>query len=103
MTKDKRMYEIACSFPALVKKGVVNGQIPGIVKDDFFDIDLSNYLYNGPGGGLSQGEFLILEALLNLYNSDIHQKFNLGEAVHVLDERNMQSLMNAIARVYHRY
>ncbi len=63
--KEKRLYQIACSFPALQFKGVENGHIPGISKDGFYDLELSKYLYQGRGGVLSTGEFLILEALLN--------------------------------------
>jgi hypothetical protein len=99
---DKRLYEIACSFPALQFKGVEKGDIPGITATGFFDLDLAEYLYNGRGGALSHGEFLILEALLNLCNPDIHNKFNLGDALHVLDERNMKALLNAIVRTYNR-
>lgn len=99
---DKRLYEIACSFPALQFKGVEKGNIPGITPTDFFDLDLAEYLYKGTGRALSHGEFLILEALLNLCNPDIHDQFNLGDALHVLDERNMQALLNAIVRTYNR-
>ena len=102
MTPDERLYRIACSFPALARKGVAAGDIPGIRPDGFYDLDLANYLYNGPGGALSRGEFIILEALLNLCNPTIHKAFNLGEALHVLDEKNMQALMTAIARTYNR-
>ena len=63
--KDKRLFEIACSFPALRFKGVEKGNIPGITATDFFDLDLADYLYNGRGRALSHGEFLIIEALLN--------------------------------------
>ena len=100
--KDKRLFEIACSFPALRFKGVEKGNIPGITATDFFDLDLADYLYNGRGRALSHGEFLIIEALLNLCNPDIHNRFNLGDALHVLDERNMQALLNAIVRTYNR-
>jgi len=102
MTSDRRLFEIACSFPALQLKGVANGRIPGITPTDFYDLDLADYLYNGRGGALSHGEFLILEALLNLCNPDLHQRFNLGEAVQILDPNNMQALFNAIARTYNR-
>ena len=100
--KDKRLFEIACSFPALRFKGVEKGNIPGITATEFFDLDLADYLYNGRGRALSHGEFLIIEALLNLCNTDIHNRFNLGDALHVLDERNMQALLNAIVRTYNR-
>jgi hypothetical protein len=102
MTSDQRLYEIACSFPALRHKGVEKGSIPGITKDDFLDLDLANYLYKGRGGALSSGEFLILEALLNLCNPDLHPKFNLGDALHILDPDNMKALLNAIVRTYNR-
>ena len=99
-SKDQRLYQIACSFPALQHKGVEKGYIPGITPTDFYDLDLADWLYNGRGGALSHGEFLIIEALLNLCNPDIHDKFNLGCALHVLDPGNMQVLLNAIVRTY---
>ncbi len=99
---DERLYQIACSFPALRYKGVEQGNIPGITPTDFYDLDLAAWLYKGNGGALSHGEFLILEALLNLCNPDIHDQFNLGDALHVLDEGNMKALLNAIVRTYHR-
>jgi hypothetical protein len=102
MTADQRLFEIACSFPALRYKGVEQGHIPGITPTDFYDLDLADYLYNGRGGALSHGEFLILEALLNLCNPDLHQRFNLGEAVQILDPDNMQALFNGIVRTYNR-
>jgi hypothetical protein len=102
MAIDRIMYEIACSFPALQFKGVEDGRIPGITPTDFYDLTLSDYLYKGAGGVLSSGEFLILELLLNLYNSSIHTNFNLGEAVHILDPKNMDACMNAINRMYFR-
>lgn len=102
MTSDQRLFEIACSFPALRRKGVAQGDIPGITPDDFFDLDLANYLYHGPGGGLSNGEFMILEALLNFCNPDLHARFNLGQALRILDPKNMQALLIAIIRTYNR-
>jgi len=97
---DERLYQIACSFPALKFKGVEQGNIPGITPTDFYDLKLADWLYKGGGGVLSHGEFLILEALLNLCNPDLHDQFNLGDALHVLDEKNMQALLNAIVRTY---
>ena len=102
MKSDQRLYQIACSFPALQRKGVACGDIPGITPDDFFDLDLANYLYHGPGGALSDGEFIILETLLNLCNPDLHTRFNLGQALRVLDSQNMQALLTAIVRTYTR-
>jgi hypothetical protein len=101
-SKDQRLYQIACSFPALQHKGVEKGNIPGITANDFLDLDLAHWLYNGNGGALSHGEFLIIEALLNLCNPDIHDQFNLGDALHVLDPGNMQALFNAIVRTYNK-
>ena len=101
-TADQRLYEIACSFPALKYKGVEKGHIPGISSTDFYDLDLADYLYNGGGGVLSHGEFLILQALLNLCNPQIHDRFNLGEALQTLDPDNMQALLNAIVRTYNQ-
>jgi hypothetical protein len=102
MTPDRRLYEIACSFPALKNKGVQDGHIPGITATVFFDLDLSAWLYKGGGGLLSHGEFLILEALLNLCNPSLHDRFNLGEALQTLDPDNMQALLDGIRRTYNR-
>jgi hypothetical protein len=102
MNPDQRLYEIACSFPVLRHKGVEKGNIPGITPTDFFDLDLADWLYKGRGGLLSHGEFLILEALLNLCNPCLHDRFNLGEALQTLDPDNMQALVKGIARVYNR-
>jgi hypothetical protein len=100
MTSDERLYQIACSFPALRRKGVEQGDIPGIRPDGFYDIELSDYLYQGGGGVLSSGEFLLLEFLLNLYNPDAHPKFNMGRAVRVLDCEHMRQCLQAVIRVY---
>ena len=97
---DERLYQIACSFPALRRKGVESGGIPGITPTDFYDLDLADYLYNGNGGALSHGEFLILEALLNLCNPALHHRFNLGEALGTLDLENMKAFLDAIVRTY---
>jgi hypothetical protein len=102
MTPDQRLYEIACSFPALRHKGVDKGRIPSITPTDFFDQDLAAWLYEGGGGLLSHGEFLIIEALLNLCNPQLHGRFNLGQALQTLDPDNMQALCNAILRTYNR-
>jgi hypothetical protein len=99
---DERLYKIACSFPALQHKGVEKGDIPGITPTDSYDLDLAAWLYKGGGGLLCHGEFLILEALLNLCNPSMHPRFNLGEALQTLDPGNMQALVNAIARTYNR-
>jgi hypothetical protein len=99
---DERLYQIACAFPALKHKGVEQGRIPGITPTDFYDLDLAAWLYEGGGGLLSHGEFLILEALLNLCNPQLHDKFNLGEALQTLDPDNMQALLNGIVRTYNR-
>jgi hypothetical protein len=98
-SKDQRLYQIACSFPALQRKGVEHGHIPGITPDDFLDLDLADWLNRG-GQALSHGERLIIEALLNLCNPDLHDQFNLGDALHVLDPDNMRALLNAIVRTY---
>jgi hypothetical protein len=47
MTFDRRMYEIACSFPALKFKGVEEECIPGIEKECFCADQLSEFI-NGP-------------------------------------------------------
>ena len=99
---DRRMFEIACSFPALKFKGVEDGHIPGIRPDDFHDGILSDYLYNGPGGALSSGEFMILEFLLNLFAPYCHDKFNLGDALKTLDPDDMNACLQGMVRMYNR-
>jgi len=100
MKVDRRMYQIACSFPALRRKGAEQGDIPGIGPDGFYDIELHDYLYQGGGGALSSGEFLLLEFLLNLYNPHAYPKFNLGRAVRVFDCEHMRQCLHAVVRVY---
>ncbi len=97
---DKRMYEIACSIPALQFKGVKEGHIPGIMPTDFHDGKLSDYLYNGRGGLLSSGEFMIFEFLLNLFAPYCYNKFNLGDALKTFDPVNMNACLKGIARIY---
>jgi hypothetical protein len=99
---DERLYQIACAFPALKHKGVEEGRITGITPTNFYDLDLAAWLYEGGGGLLSHGEFLIIEGLLNLCNPQLHDKFNLGEALQTLDPDNMQALLNGIVRTYNR-
>lgn len=65
MKADQRMYQIACSFPALVFNGVERGDIPGISPDGFCDGKLHDFLYHGRGGAWSAGEVLIIEFLLS--------------------------------------
>ena len=96
MTIDERMFEIACSFPALQFKGVEDGKIPGISHKDFLDLKLSDYLYRGRGGLLSSGEFLILEFLLNLFSPSIHKEFNLGSALNVWDNQQTSACIKAL-------
>ena len=100
VTTDRRMFEIACSFPALKFKGVEEGRIPGIRPDDFHDGVLSDYLYNGRGGALSSGEFKILEFLLNIFAPYVHDKFNLGDALKSLDPDNMNACLQGMVRMY---
>ena len=99
-TKDERLYKIACSFPALKRKGVEHGDIPGITPKGFYDQKLSNYLYKGDGGVLSSGEFLLLEFLLNICSPDTYNGFNFGNALYVLDSLHLSALVRASARVY---
>lgn len=99
MTHEQKLYKIACSFPALQQQGVATGGVPGIGRNDFYDIYLTDYLYTA-GGELSRTQFLILEALLNLCDPYIHDGFNLGQALHTLDPQNMRALINAIRFMY---
>jgi hypothetical protein len=94
------MFEIACSFPALKRKGVKEGRIPGIQPDDFHDGKLSEYLHNGPGCALSNGEAMILEFLLNLFAPYVHDKFNLGDALKTLDPDHMNACLKGMVRMY---
>ncbi len=100
VTKDERLYQIACSFRALQFKGVEQGNIPGITPTVFYDVELADYLYKGRGGALSRGEFILLEFLLNLYSPDIYNKFNFGDALYVLDPCHMQAVIKGASRVY---
>ena len=97
---DERLYRIACAFPALREKGVEAGRIPGISPVGFSDAVLSDYLYRGGGGRLSSGEFLILEALLNLCDPTRYDRFNLGRALQILDAGNLGALLGGIRHTY---
>ena len=44
MTFTQRFYEIACMFPVMNSKGVQQGDIPGIRKDQFCADDLAGYV-----------------------------------------------------------
>jgi hypothetical protein len=101
MKVDQRMYQIACSFPALVFKGVERGDISGISPDGFCDGKLYDFLSRGRGGAWSAGEVLIIEFLLNLYDPYEYKAFNFGRALNVLDQRNMEACMKAAIRVYY--
>lgn len=100
MKVDQRMYRIACSLPALKRKGAVQGDIPGIRPDGFYDIELHDFLYKGGGGALSSGEFLLLEFLLNLYDPDAYPRFNFGRAVQVWDWGHMRPCLQAVIDTY---
>ena len=100
MTPDERLYQIACTFPALVRKDVEDGEIPGITPAEFNDAELSEYLYQGHGRALSGGEFILLEFLLNLHSPNTHTRFNLGAALRILDPTHMNAMIKATVRVY---
>jgi hypothetical protein len=102
MTQPDRLYQIACMFPALKRKGVEQGHVPGITQKTFNEGELSDYLYKGSGGMLSHGEFILLEFLLNLSNPTGYPKFNIGNALHVLDPSHMKALLEAIIKAYSR-
>ena len=97
---DERLYQIACSFVALKRKGLESGDIPGIGPQAFYDQTLAEFIYHGPGGCWSSSEILLLEFLLNLYNPTFYPQFNLGEALYVMDPVHMKALLNAMARFY---
>jgi hypothetical protein len=97
-----RMYQIACSLPALRRKGVEQGDIPGIQPDGFHDGQLHDFLYQGSGGAWRSGEVLILQFLLDLYDPYEYKAFNFGRALFVLDQRNMAACINAARRYYNR-
>ncbi len=98
MTIDERLYEIACRFPALKRKGVDASGIPGITPTGFYDKQLADYLYGGCG--LSEGEFLILEFLLNIFDPYEHTKFNFGHALHKWDPRHMEAFFKGTLQIY---
>lgn len=100
MGLEKHFYEIACSFPTMVCKGVEDGDIPGISKNRFCADELAEFVYHGHGGSWSTGEKLVLEFLLNLYNSGAYDRFNLGHAMNVWDPTHMTVCLKALARVY---
>lgn len=100
MTPDERLYQIAVTFPALLRKGVDHGDIPGITETEINDAELAEYLYQGHGRALSSGEFVLLEFLLNLHSPNTHTRFNLGAALSILDPTHMNALIKATARVY---
>lgn len=100
MTSDERLYQIICSFPALKRKGVEQGEIPGITPTGFYAERLHDFLYHGGGGALSSGEFLLLEFLLNLYNPHEYERFNFGRAVNVWDDRHMAACLKAVAGIF---
>ena len=96
MSIDERLYLIACSFPALLNLGIDRGCIPGITPTGFYDGKLAEFLYNGPGGTLSSGEFILLEFLLNLCSPNTYNHFNFGRAVNVLGDNHLNILLNTI-------
>jgi hypothetical protein len=100
--KADRMYQIACSLPALRRKGVEQGHIPGIAPDSFCDGKLHEFLHHGGGRTWGSGEVLILQFLLNLYDPYEYKAFNLGRALIVLDPCNMSACINAAMRYYNR-
>lgn len=99
---DNLLYEIACLFPVLRFKGVEQGDIPGITREEFDDMKLSEYLYQGPGSALSHGERLILEFLLNLADPYTYTRFNPGLAISLFGPEHMEALIEGIIRFYHR-
>jgi hypothetical protein len=97
--KKDRIYQIACTLPALRRKGVEQGDIPGIKPDGFDEIQLHDYLYKGSGAALSAGEFLLLEFLLKLHDPKAYPGFNLGRAVHVLDWLHVRQCLLAMTNL----
>jgi hypothetical protein len=100
--KINRMYKIACSLPALRRKGVEHGDIPGIRPDGFYDLQLYEFVYQGSGGAWSSDQILLLEFLLNLYDPYEYKAFNFGRALFVLDQGNMAACIDAAMRYYTR-
>ncbi|MCP4216786.1 MAG: hypothetical protein GY765_19200 [bacterium] len=94
--KTDRMYKIACSFPVLKAKGVEDGEIPGITPSGFYDEKLSDFHCNACW---SQGELLVLEFLLNLYNPHAYKKFNFGLALGVWDYGQIRAFMEAVIQL----
>jgi hypothetical protein len=98
--KTDRIYQIACTLPALRRKRVEQGDIPGIKPDGFDGIQLHDYLYQDGGVALSAGEFLLLEFLLSLHDPKAYPGFNLRRAVHVLDWLHVRQCLLAMTNLY---
>ena len=98
MNLERRLYEIACTFPTMMYKGVENGDIPGIEPDGFCAEKLNGFLHDG-GGVWSSGEILVLECLLNLYSPGTYS-FNPGKAIRVWDSVHMHACLKAMAQIY---
>jgi hypothetical protein len=100
MDLEKRFYEMACAFPTMNRKGVQEGDIPGISKGRFNADELAEFVYNGGGCAWSTGEKLVLEFLLNLCNPGAYEGFNLGHALNVWDLSHMTACLMAMAKMY---
>ena len=100
MDLEKRFFEMICAFPTMVRKGVKDGDIPGVGPDWFCADELAEFVYNGGGRAWSSGEKLVLELLLNLYNPGAYDRFNLGHAVNVWDPSHMKGCLLALAIHY---
>ncbi len=100
MTFDEKIYRIACSFPTLRRKGVADGNIPGIKPDDFCERKLYTFLHRGSAGAWSSGEILVLEFLLNLFAPDIYDRFNFGRALNVWDDEHVNCCLKGVAMIF---
>jgi hypothetical protein len=94
-----RIHRIACTFPALIRKGVASGNIPGINPDGFCAEQLHEFLQR-KCCVWSSGEVLLLEFLLNLYDPDEYKSFNFGRALNVLDPGHMSACLKAAVQYY---
>jgi hypothetical protein len=99
-SRTDKMYRIACTFPALLLKGVERGAIPGIAPEGFDGDKLHEFLRHGRGRMWNIADVMILDFLLNLYDPSKYKSFNLGWALGLLYQKDMAACLNAAIRHY---
>lgn len=100
MDLERQFYDVACSFPTMRRKGVENGNVPGISKDNFSPDELAEFLYHGRGGVWSTAEKHVLEFLLNLIEPNSYDRFNLGHAMNAWDQAHINACLAALKSLY---